>query len=148
MKLANIPFETIRGQQHLRDAPKGKLPFIEDKGTTIADSHFILAYLKEHYINLDAALSETQIAESHLIARSMNEHFYWIIVYSGWQTEEGWANLMVQLFAKVPSLTRSFIAAMIRKKFLKQLHAQGYGRHSTEEIMAWLNNLWTLLSHS
>lgn len=136
MKLADIPFEMIRGEKYLRKAPKGKLPFIEDKGTTLADSHFILAYLKEHYVNLDAELTDTQIAESHLIARSMNEHFYWIIVYSRWQTEEGWANLMPQVFAQAPAFIRPFIAAMIRKSVLKQLHAQGHGRHSTEEIMS------------
>ena len=46
LRMTNQPYETVSGAQYLRKAPKRKLPYIEDNGKIIADSSFILNYLK------------------------------------------------------------------------------------------------------
>ena len=42
LRMARLPYEIARNAD-IRKAPKGKMPYIEDKGQVIADSGFIVA---------------------------------------------------------------------------------------------------------
>ena len=47
LRMVNLPYE-VRSALPTK-GPKGKLPFIEDQGKRIADSRFIIEYLKQSY---------------------------------------------------------------------------------------------------
>ena len=47
LRMTGLPFE-VRPVTDPRRAPKGKLPYIDDGGTVLADSNLILDYLKSY----------------------------------------------------------------------------------------------------
>jgi glutathione S-transferase len=134
LRMAELPFK-IAPDADLRKAPKGKMPYIEDQGKTIADSNFIIEYLKATYGDrLDAHLSPAESAIALAMRRLMEENLYWVIVYSRWQEPDNWEKMKGWLFADVPPLLRGIIPPMVRKQVLKSLYGHGMGRHDREEI--------------
>ena len=71
LRMAGIEFETCSlGMDYVDAAPKGRLPYIEHNGVQVADSGFILDYLKAQFGDLlDAGLSPTDRAHGHTIKR-------------------------------------------------------------------------------
>ena len=50
LRMAALPFEIpCATLSHLQKAPMGKMPYIEDEGRTLADTTFIIDYLKARY---------------------------------------------------------------------------------------------------
>jgi glutathione S-transferase len=74
LKLAGLPYKEDR--KGYSKAPKGKLPYIEDGGTRIADSTFIRLHIEKKYgSDFDAGLSSEQRASpgrSRKCARSIS----------------------------------------------------------------------------
>lgn len=90
LRMADIEFETRSlGIAFAETAPKGKLPYIEHNGAQIADSSFIIDYLKEHFgDSLDVALSGNQRATGHTIKRMVEEHIWWVMARERWWAPE------------------------------------------------------------
>lgn len=66
--MANLPYEKHNALPV--QAPKGKLPFIDDSGKRIADSRFIIKYLQQTYGNtLDQNLNASERAISVAMER-------------------------------------------------------------------------------
>lgn len=125
--IATVPFK----------APRGKLPFIADDGKIVADSSHIIDHLKATTgIDIDAGLNARQLAEGHLLRRTCEESLYFVLVYSRWIDEAGWAVAGPQFFRGLPLLIRAVVPGRIRKKVRTQLFFQGYGRHSRDEVFA------------
>jgi glutathione S-transferase len=136
LQLAKIPYQ-IKAINDPRKAPKGKLPFIRDGETVIADSQWIIAYLKEKYGDpLDGGLDSQAKATLHCIQRMLDEHFHWVFVYARWTDPVGWPVIAPVFFHGVPKWIRSFIAHRMRKYIQSALHYQGLGRHTSAEIYA------------
>jgi glutathione S-transferase len=136
LRLAGLPYETLSGARYLRQAPKGKLPFIEDNGKIIADSSFILEYLKETYGDtLDAGLSNTDKAIAHAFTKMIDENLYWILVHARWKLDHNAEILNNLFFSGIPFPLNKIIAFIIRKSVIKTLYKQGMGRHSDQEIV-------------
>jgi glutathione S-transferase len=78
LRLAKLPFKVVPfSMESFAAAPKGKLPFIIDGQETIADSSFIIDYLKKKYGDpLDARLDPAERAAGHAIKRMVEENFY------------------------------------------------------------------------
>ena len=132
-KLAKVPYRVVSTLAH--KGPRGKLPFIEDNGKIIADSGFILSYLKENYGDpLDNALTEAQKALGHLLTQACEESLYFVFVYARWSDERYWSQTKQMFFSALPPLVKDIIPAMIRRSNRKALYAQGYGRLTQEEI--------------
>ena len=116
-------------------APKGKLPYISDKGKVVCDSSLILQYLNsEYHLNLDDHLTDQQKCHSYVLSKMIEEHLYWTLVYSRWIDEENWSITKQEFFTFLPTLLRKFVPKLIRKSVVKQLYSQGMGRHSKDEI--------------
>jgi glutathione S-transferase len=49
LKLASLPYRTEASMAAFRKAPKGKLPYIDDNGTIVADSTFIRWHIEKKY---------------------------------------------------------------------------------------------------
>ena len=87
LRLAELPYRLVPfSMESFTAAPKGKLPYIVDGYETIADSSFIVDYLKKKYSDpLDAKLGPSVRAAGHAIKRMLEENFYWVIVAERWR---------------------------------------------------------------
>jgi glutathione S-transferase len=116
-------------------APKGKLPYIEDGGRVVADSGFIIDYLKATYGDpLDQDMSEAERAVAHAFRRLFEENLYWTLLYERWFVEENWALTKGDVFDKMPAPLRPIVVPIVRRAIRKELVGHGMGRHGTEEI--------------
>lgn len=148
-RLSGIPYKAIPTVPF--KSPRGKLPFIVDDGKVIPDSAHIIAHLKAKTgKDIDAGLEARQLAEGHLLRRLCEESLYFILVYSRWIDDAGWAVAAPQFFRGLNPLLKALVPGRIRKKVGKQLFFQGYGRHRSDELYdmgaADLSAIATLLS--
>jgi glutathione S-transferase len=136
LRMVDLPFETKVGDP--RKAPKKKLPFIKDDGQVVSDSSTIVEHLKtRHGDKLDQGLGAAERALGHVIRRMIEEGTYWSVVYARWGEDAGFAMLNSEILRpSLPALLRPLLPGVIRGGVIKQLHAQGTGRHSPEEIYA------------
>jgi glutathione S-transferase len=136
LKLAGLPYETLSGAHYLRKAPKGKLPYIEDNGTIVPDSSFILSYLKETYGDtIDSHLSVVDKAIAHAFIKMIDENLYWVLVHARWKLAHNVAILNKMFFGDIPFPLNKIIAFKARNEVLKALYKQGLGRHSDAEVV-------------
>lgn len=138
LRMAGLPFEVpAAGMREFRNAPKGKLPYIDDNGKTVADSSFILDYLKASYGDqLDGWLSREQAAVALAFQRLLEENLYWAVVHTRWSQPDGWAHMKAAFFGGLPAPLKWVVPPMARRSLLKQMHGQGMGRHQPDEIIA------------
>ncbi len=136
LRMAGLAYECPRGAD-LTKSPKGKMPYIDDNGTVVADSTFIIDYLKATYGDkLDVKLSARERALSLTIQRTFEESLYWAAVYSRWIEDAGFAIVGEAAFARLKFPMRQLVPVIARRIMRKQLHGQGTGRHSRDEIYA------------
>ncbi len=138
LRMAALPFEipcaTLR---HLQQAPKGKMPYLEDQGKFVADSTFIIDYLKASYGDpLDGWLDASQRAVALAFQRMLEENLYWALIYTRWVEPQGWELTRAAFFGKLPLPLKWVLPSLARRGIIKELHGQGMGRHSRDEIMA------------
>jgi glutathione S-transferase len=135
LSLAGLPFEMRRAD--LRKAPKGQLPYISDKGKVVADTRFIIDYLKSTYGDtLDGHLTPREKAELHAWQRMVEESLYWTLVYSRWIDDAGWRVFAPMVFDFLPRPLRAIVPPLIQRRVRRTLHGQGTVRHSRDEIYA------------
>jgi len=151
LKMAELPYEVKSGAHYLKKSPKGKLPFIsieqQAEKLVIADSQNIIEHLTQnHSITLDAFLSAEQQAQAYLLTKSLDENLYWCLVYSRWMLDEMWPLVNKAFFGAMPAPLRWFVPDLIRKTVRKNLHGQGTGRHSKDEILAIADKSFSALS--
>ena len=135
LRMTDLPYEVVATMP--LKAPKGKLPYIEDDGQKIADSRFIIEYLKDKYGDpLDKDLSAEQCAIMTAMQRLLEEHLYWVGMYARWQyTDENWQINKKAIFGGMPPVIRD-VAAMVYRRLVvrKQIYGHGIGRHNADEI--------------
>jgi glutathione S-transferase len=133
LKMMGLPYE--KRFEGYANAPKGKLPYIDDGGTVVADSTFIRLYLEEHYrFDLDAGFSAEQRARAWAIERLLEDQLYWALVFLRWAVEENFNKGPSHFFDRLPDDVREAARRKQRDAVLGYLHAQGLGRHSMAEI--------------
>ena len=134
LRMADLPYQIVETMP--LKAPKGKLPFIKDGSNKIADSTFIINYLKSQYGDpLDKDLTIEQRAVMIAMQRLLEEHLYWVGMYTRWcYTQENWQVNKQAIFGGMPPIIRDIVAAIYRRLIVKQIHGQGLGRHNTEDV--------------
>ena len=135
LRMVNLPYEKHNALP--LSGPKGKLPYIEVHGEKISDSRFIIDYLKKTYGDtLDRDLTPEQKAVSNAMQRLVEDDLYWVAMYFRWgKKDANWEENRKAIFSGLPPLLRSIIPTIARQGILKQIHGQGMGRHSEEEIL-------------
>jgi glutathione S-transferase len=134
LRMAGIDYSSRYRMYQMR-APKKKLPYIDDGGRIVADSHIIIDYLKASYGDrLDAALTPAQRAQGTAVLRLLEDSLYWVLLYARWIDERGWPLTRQAFFGALPAPLRWFVSRLARRSLAQQLHAQGSGRHQPEEI--------------
>lgn len=138
LRMAQLPYVAAPfSLRAMGNAPKGKLPYIQDGGTTLADSTFIIDYLKATYGDaLDGWLNAEQRAVALAFQRLLEENLYWAVVHSRWLDEAGWALTRAAFFGKLKAPLKWIIPPLARRGMRQQLRGQGMGRHSVEQIHA------------
>jgi glutathione S-transferase len=136
LRMAGLPFE-LANDGDVFKAPKRKLPYIDDGGTLVADSSFIVEHLKaRHGDPLDATLSASQRALATAFQRLFEENLYWAVVHSRWIEDAGWQKTREAFFGTMPLPLRWIVPSLARRGLRAELHGQGMGRHSAAEIHA------------
>jgi glutathione S-transferase len=132
LKLAGLDYRENR--EGLLRAPKGKLPYLDDDGTVVADSTFIRWHLeKTRGIDFDAHLTPEQRAIGWAVEKMCEEHLYWLILRTRWLDETNFQRGPARFFDRFPALVRPFITLMVRRKIARSIYLQGLGRHSEGE---------------
>jgi glutathione S-transferase len=133
LKLMKLEYERKVGGNP-RNAPKQKLPMIEDDGTIVCDSTAIIEHLeKKSKTPLDGGLSDADWARARVIQRTLEEGLYFVVLWSRWAEDEGW-NVTKGFFDAIPAAVRWAIVPFVRKQVVNAAYAQGTGRHSRDEI--------------
>ncbi len=135
LRMAQIPYEVVDTRDP-RKAPRGKLPFIEDGETRIADSSVIIDHLsRTRAVDLDAHLDDAQRATALLVQRTLEEHYAFVLAYTHLVREEGARHTRAR-FDPIPALVRPFVARAVEKSVSTLLWHQGLTRSSHDEIVA------------
>jgi glutathione S-transferase len=135
LKLAGVPYKTAA--KGLSGAPKGKLPYIRDGETLVADSTFIRMHLEQkHGIDFDKGLTPEQRGIAWSVEKMCEDHLYWLAVQERWIHDENFERGPAIFFNAVPAPVRPLIKALVRRRVRKALHAQGLGRHTDAERAA------------
>jgi glutathione S-transferase len=137
LRITGVPYELA--PLDMANAPKGKIPYIvEQDGTRIGDSTLIVSHLKAaRGKDPDVGLSAEQRAVATAFRRMLKEHFYWVIIHERYKDERNWPRyreLLIHMLDFLPAGQRAPAMDQYRELFLEQLHAQGLGRHSAEEV--------------
>ena len=133
LRMSGIEYEVVWNSS-TRDAPKGKLPYIEDGDLRLGDSSLIIDYLiSQHGDRLDSWLDVRQQAQALAWRTLFEEGLIYPILYSRWIDPAGW-QLTQQLFDPLPPPKRQIIADSQRESVRQRLDGQGMGRHSAKEI--------------
>ena len=134
LRMAGLEY-TLEGARPDK-APKGKLPVLIDGDRIVPDSSHIQAHLETaHHADFDGSLTAAQRAEAMAYRVLLEEHLYFVQLYSLWFDE---AELFRDgSFSKIPGLIRKVVFNSLQKSVKRQLHAQGIGRHSRQEIFAF-----------
>lgn len=134
LKIAGLPYRTDTGG--FMKAPKGKLPYIDDDGTVVADSTFIRWHIEKKYrIDLDQGLTAEQRATAWAFEKLAEDHLYWGLVRERWMDDANFDKGPREFFRRVPAPIRPLVVRIVRRKVRNALHAQGIGRHAPEEIV-------------
>jgi glutathione S-transferase len=115
-------------------APKGKLPYIDDDGVIVADSTLIRWHIEKTCgIDLDAGLTPQQRAIAWAAEKMCEDHFYWIAMRGRWLDDANFARGPARIFDSAPALLRPFLRNLVRGRVRKALYAQGTSRYTEEE---------------
>ena len=145
LKLAALPYET--NSRGLPGAPKGKLPYIRDEGTVVADSTLIRMHIEKKYgFDFDQGLSPRDRGVAWSVEKMLEDHLYWLLVYWRWMVDENFERGPKHFFRRVPALIRPLITRAVRKNVRTRLHGHGLGRHSDEEKSAMADRCVEALS--
>ncbi|MGB5086844.1 MAG: Tom37 metaxin N-terminal-like domain-containing protein, partial [Methylocystis silviterrae] len=86
LKMAGLDY--VEDRSGFSKAPKGKQPYINDDGETVADSTFIRFHIEKKYgVDFDAQLSDAQKAVGWCVEKMCEEHLYWVIVHTRWMDD-------------------------------------------------------------
>lgn len=135
MKMAGLGY--LKAEGDLAQAPKGKLPYIDDAGQVVADSTFIRAYLERAYgFDLDEGLNDRERAVAWAAERMIEDHLGWALGYARWLIPENFERGPAHFFDAAPEPLRTQLQTETLEEVTRAMQAQGIARHSAKEITA------------
>lgn len=134
LRLAGISYECEYVARPMA-SPKRTVPWIKDGDVLLADSGFILDYLREkHGDPLAGGLSAAQRATAHVVRRMLEENLARIIGYTRWITAENWLATRDVAFGDMEEPWKSDISTKAREKMREDMELHGIGRHTPDEV--------------
>lgn len=145
LKLSGLEYQTNR--RGFTKAPKGKLPYIDDNGTIVADTTLIRLYLEQKYsIYFDRGLSTRDRGVAWAVDKMLEDHVYWALVYWRWMNDANFERGPKNFFKRAPAIIRPFATKLVRRKVRATLHAHGIGRHTESEMTAMASRAFDALA--
>jgi glutathione S-transferase len=133
LRMAGLPYVKETAMPHL--SPKGQLPWLDDDGELIADSHFIRLHLERKYgVDFDEGLTVAERAQAWAIERMVENHFGWTLAHVRWLIPENYAKGPARFFATMPPAMQEDMRRDIQCRVAENIRAVGVGRHSEAEI--------------
>ncbi|NUR23690.1 glutathione S-transferase family protein [Frateuria sp.] len=133
LQMAGLAYERVAAIPP--QAPKGKLPYIDDHGIVVTDSTFIRAHIeRSRGIDLDAGLDALQRAQAWAIERLLEDHLYFAVVWFRWLEPQNFAKGPAHFADAAPDDQREQLRRDLQARKQAELHAQGLGRHSPAQI--------------
>ena len=106
LKLCGLAFR----HEHIFEAskaPRGQLPYLVDRDTTVGDSDTIISHLiSRHNLIIDKALTPSQ-HNTDLLIRRMLDDLYWVMSYSRWKDDRFWPLFRDAILRTHPDVTAS-----------------------------------------
>lgn len=134
LKMAGLAYRKARSRPE--SSPKGQLPWIDDDGVQVADSHFIRIHLEEKYgVDFDEGLSEVERARAWVLERMVENHLAQALAYVRWIIPENFARGPARWFEDAPEPMRTQLRQDLQRRVFEALRAQGVARHSPQEIL-------------
>lgn len=132
LRMAELPFESRFGDP--RKGQRGKVPWVDDDGTVVADSQRAIEHLTtRHGVQMDARLTPEEKVLGHSLRRMLEEGTYFGMVWLRWGDPTGWETYRPVFTELLPPVVGWAILGMIRGQMLKTVRAQGFGRFPDEE---------------
>jgi glutathione S-transferase len=132
LKMSGLPYRVDTGG--FRRAPKGKLPFIEDDASVVADSTLARLHLEERYgIDFDAGLTPSERGVAWAVEKLLEDNLYWPLLQARWIDDSNFERGPAAIFADTAPDVRNLLVTMLRTRYSRALWAQGTGRHSSAE---------------
>jgi len=145
LRLKKIPYMNDLSQKL---SSKGKTPWIAYNGDEIADSQLCINYLREKLnLSMDIHLSPEQAGVARAIQVMVDEHMYWCLVYFRWSHDPVNAVIRDHIPPAIPSFAASLLLWFFKRKVREQLHSQGLGTHSKDDILNFLKDDLTALNN-
>jgi glutathione S-transferase len=134
LKMSGLPY--VNESATPEASPKGQLPYIEDHGERIADSHFIRAHIERKYgIDLDEGLDAAERAQAWAVERMLENHFNWASGYARWIIPANFEIGPARFFDDVPEPMRAKVREDVRGRVANRMFEVGIARHSPDEIV-------------
>jgi glutathione S-transferase len=138
LKMAGLAYRPVTDFAKFRSAPKGKLPYIDDDGTIVADSALIRAHIERKYgFDFDAGYDAEARGRALAAEKLLEDCQYWVMVYARWIEPANWPTIRAAFFDGLPFPLRLIIPIVAQRTVRRNLHGQGLGRHSGDEIYAF-----------
>jgi glutathione S-transferase/uncharacterized membrane protein YeaQ/YmgE (transglycosylase-associated protein family) len=139
LRMAGLPFET--DTSGFNKAPKGKLPYIDDDGTRVADSTFIRWHLESrHGADFDKGLGAAAKAEAWAFEKLCEDHIYWGLLHERWMVDSEFDRGPRRFFDRAPAPLRPLIVAKVRGDVRRAMRGHGFGRHGRDAIVRLTNH--------
>ena len=133
LQMAGLAYRKASGTPP--QAPKGKIPWLDDHGETVCDSTFIRAHLERRYgVDLDEGLDARQRAESWAIERMLEDHLYWAMVWFRWADPDNFAKGPAHFVDGAPEPARAKLREDLYARKLAELRGHGLGRHTPAQV--------------
>ncbi|KYF52071.1 glutathione S-transferase, partial [Sorangium cellulosum] len=134
LKLLGLPYRKERGRPD--QSPKGQVPFIDEDGQRVADSHFIREHLeRKHGKDLDAGLDARQRAAAWAVERMLESQLAAASGCARWLIPENFAKGPAHFVDGAPEELRPKLREELLARVRENFRAIGVGRHSDEEIV-------------
>jgi glutathione S-transferase len=145
LKLARLEYQ--KSTKGFLRAPKGKLPYIDDGGTIVADSTLIRMYLEQKYsVDFDRGLSTRDRGTAWAAEKMLEDHLYWVLVYWRWMNDGNFEKGPANFFRRAPAILRPLLKWKVRRKVRRNLHGHGISRHSETEMTLMSNRAFEALA--
>lgn len=119
----------------LKDAPKGKVPYVDIGGVKTGDSELVIEMLcRTHQLEAYPGLNDEQKAQARAIRYLCEEGIYRAMAYFRFADEAGWQVIRRDFFGDIPAWAGPLLRHKVQRLAVKQLQAQGMGRHSPKEV--------------
>lgn len=135
LKMAGLAF--VEDRNGLIRAPMGKLPYMNDSGTIVADSTMIRRHLERaRGIDFEAGLTPVESATAWALERMLEDHTYWLVLHERWMDDVNFERGPKRFFDGIPLPARPIVSAIIRRKLKRSLQLHGLGRHCDADRMS------------